>query len=94
MQGTIPLIRTKLRRPFIRPNLVSRPRLQAQIAEGLRGPLTMVIAPARFGKTTLVADSLAGCGMPVAWLTLDREDNQPWRFLAYVLAALRDADPR
>ncbi len=49
------LIRTKLRLPFTRPGLVSRPRLQERIAQGLRGPLTLITAPAGFGKTTLVA---------------------------------------
>jgi LuxR family maltose regulon positive regulatory protein len=43
--------------------------------EGIRLPLTLVIAPAGFGKTTLVAASLTGCSMPVAWLSLDRDDN-------------------
>ncbi|MEM5773887.1 MAG: hypothetical protein AAGU05_02710, partial [Anaerolineaceae bacterium] len=61
-----PLIRTKLHTPFIRQGLVSRPRLQARVAEGIQCPLTLVIAPAGFGKTTLVAASLAGCSIPVA----------------------------
>ena len=94
MQSANPLIRTKLRQPFTRPGLVSRPRLQTQIAGGLLAPLTLVIAPAGFGKTTLVASSLAGCGMPVAWLSLDKEDNQAGRFLTYLVAALQTADQR
>ncbi len=85
------LIRTKLRLPLIRPDLVARPRLQARIAEGLRGPLTLITAPAGFGKTTVVASCVAGCGMPVAWLSLDKDDNQPGRFLRYLVAALREA---
>lgn len=94
METTDPLIRTKLRRPFIRPSLVHRPRLQEQIAQGLCGPLTLVIAPAGFGKTTLVAASLEGWRMPVAWLSLDKDDNQMGRFLTYLLAALQDIDSR
>ncbi len=86
------LIRTKLRRPFIRPALVPRPRLQEQIAQGLRGPLTLITAPAGFGKTTLVASCVAGCGMPVAWLSLDKNDNQAGRFLKYLVATLQEAD--
>lgn len=93
MQNPDPLIRTKLRRPFIRPSLVPRPRLQACIAEGLRYPLTLVIAPAGFGKTTLVAAGLADCSLPVAWLSLDKDDNQTGRFLIYLLAALQGVDP-
>jgi LuxR family maltose regulon positive regulatory protein len=88
------LIRTKLRPPPTRPGLVPRPRLQQRIAQGLRGPLTVVTAPAGFGKTTLVASCIAGCGLPAAWLSLDKDDNQEWRFLSYLVAALTAADVR
>lgn len=94
MQATDPLIRTKLRLPFTRPELVLRPRLQEQIAQGLRGPLTLITAPAGFGKTTLVASYIAKCGMPAAWLSLDKDDNQTERFLNYLIAALQEADNR
>jgi len=86
------LLRTKFHLPSTRPNLVSRPRLQEQIRQGLRGPLTLVIAPAGFGKTTLVTSCIAACGMPVAWLSLEQNDNEPGRFLSYMLAALQEAD--
>ncbi|MDY7042193.1 MAG: helix-turn-helix transcriptional regulator, partial [Chloroflexota bacterium] len=92
MQKADTLIRTKLRLPFLRPELVPRPRLQEQIAQGLRGPLTLITAPAGFGKTTLVASCVAGCGMPVAWLSLDKDDNLVGRFLSYLVAALQQAD--
>jgi LuxR family transcriptional regulator, maltose regulon positive regulatory protein len=94
MQKTDLLIRTKLSLPFTRPALVSRPRLQEQIAQGLCGPLTLVTAPAGFGKTTLVASCITGCGMPVAWLSLDNNDNHVGRFLTYLIAALQAADHR
>ena len=94
MNKTDTLIHTKLRLPFIRPELVPRPRLQAQIAQGLRGPLTLIAAPAGFGKTTLAASGVAGCGSPVAWLSLDKHDNQVGRFLNYLVAALQGADRR
>ena len=93
MQEANPLIRTKLHIPFTRPGLVSRPRLHTRIMEGLRGPLTLITAPAGFGKTTLVASCIAGVGMPAAWLSLDKNDNQTERFLGYLIAALREADP-
>ncbi len=93
MSKADPLIRTKLHVPFIRPGLVPRPRLQARVMEGISFPLTLVIAPAGFGKTTLVASSLAGRGMPAAWLSLDKDDNQPDRFLLYLIAALQEAVP-
>ena len=92
MQKADTLIRTKLHLPFARLELVSRPRLQARIAEGLRGPLTLITAPAGFGKTTLVASFVATCRMPVAWLSLDKDDNQVERFLKYLVAALQEAD--
>jgi LuxR family transcriptional regulator, maltose regulon positive regulatory protein len=93
MHNSDPLIHTKLSSPFIRPSLVTRPRLQEQIVQGLRGPLTLIIAPAGFGKTTLAISAVACCGMPVAWLSLDPNDNQTGRFLSYVIAAFRTADP-
>ena len=86
------LIRTKLHLPVARSLLVPRQRLQARIAAGLQGPLTLVIAPAGFGKTTLVASCVVGYGKPVAWLSLDKDDNQSGRFLVYLIAALQEAD--
>src|SRR5512145_2720119 len=92
MQKTDSLIRTKYRLPFIRPMLVPRPRLQARIDEGLRGPLTVIVAPAGFGKTTAVAAGISECNMGVAWLSLDRDDNLAGRFLKYLVAALGEVD--
>jgi len=86
------LVRTKLHLPFTQPERVPRPRLQEQIAHGLRGPLTLITAPAGFGKTTLVASWVADCGLPVAWLSLDKDDNREGRFLSYLVAALQVAD--
>lgn len=94
MQKTDSLIRTKLRLPLTRSNLVLRSRLQARIAEGLRVPLILVIAPAGFGKTTLVAASLAECPTQTAWLSLDAGDNQAGRFMTYLIAALQEVDNR
>ena len=88
------LIRTKLRPPIIRSGLVSRPQLQEQVMQGLRGPLTMITAPAGFGKTTLVAGCIAAVDMPVAWLSLDKNDNQEERFLNYLIAALQGVDSK
>ncbi|MBN2148253.1 MAG: hypothetical protein JW726_12750, partial [Anaerolineales bacterium] len=55
--------------------------------------LTLVSAPAGFGKTTLVSAWVAGCGQPVAWLSLDEGDNDPTRFLTYLVAALQALAP-
>jgi len=92
MQMADPVIRTKLRPPFTRPELVPRPRLQRRIRQGLRGPLTLVTAPAGFGKTTLIAPCVTGCEMPIAWFSLDKDDNRDGRFLNYLVTALQEAD--
>jgi len=86
------LIRTKLRLPFLRLELVPRERLQARIAEGLHGPLTLITAPAGFGKTTLITSCITDRGIPTAWLSLDKNDNQVERFLSYIIAALQEID--
>ena len=65
------LIHTKLTLPSLRKRVVARPRLQEQILYGLQCPLTLVIAPAGFGKTILVASSILEGGIPVAWLSLE-----------------------
>src|SRR4051794_3875219 len=88
-----PLLTTKLYLPPPRPDVVPRPRLIARLDEGLPRPLPLVAAPAGFGKTTLVAAWVAGCGRPAAWLSLDDGDNDPARFLAYLVAALRTIAP-
>ena len=92
MQESNPLIRTKLQRPFTRKGLVSRRRLQDQIEQGLLGPLTLITAPAGFGKTTLISSCLVGIGMTTAWLSLDKNDNHHGRFVSYLLASLHAAD--
>lgn len=92
MQKPNLVLHTKISLPFIRPSLVGRSRLQQQMALGLRVPLTVVIAPAGFGKTTLVASSVAGFGLPVFWLSLDKNDNQVERFLNYLVAAFQETD--
>ena len=88
-----PLLATKLYVPSPRPELVQRPRLNERLNAGLRRKLTLISAPAGFGKTTLAADWVAGCGRPVAWLSLDERDNDPTRFLAYLIAALQTITP-
>jgi len=88
------LIRTKLRPPIIRSGLVSRPQLQEQVMQGLRGPLTMITAPAGFGKTTLVTACIAAVDMSAAWLSLDKNDNEEERFLDYLIAALQGVDEK
>jgi LuxR family maltose regulon positive regulatory protein len=86
-----PLILTKLYIPPSRPDLVLRPRLIERLNEGLVAGrrLILISASAGFGKTTLVSEWVADCGRPVAWLSLDEGDNDPTRFLTYLVAALQ-----
>jgi transcriptional regulator with XRE-family HTH domain len=84
------LLATKLYRPRQTQAVVARPRLNQRLDQELTGPLTLISAPAGFGKTTLVADRLAHLAAPSAWLALDAHDDVPGTFLRYVVAALRD----
>src|SRR5712691_1591797 len=84
-----PLLATKLYIPPPRPNVVLRPRLIARLNEGLHRKLTLIAAPAGFGKTTLLSEWVAICQRPVAWLSLDEGENDPTRFLVYLVAALQ-----
>src|SRR6266576_5531987 len=88
-----PLLATKLHRPLPRAQLVRRPQLAERLTQGVMGPLTLVSAPAGFGKTTLLAQWFAESGLPVAWLSLEPGDNEPVRFLSYLIAALQTLDP-
>jgi LuxR family maltose regulon positive regulatory protein len=82
------LLTTKLHRPRTRPGFVPRPRLAGRLAHTRGGELTLVCAPAGFGKTALVADWSQRDPRPVAWLSLDEGDNDPARFWRHVAAAL------
>src|ERR687890_812674 len=84
-----PILATKLYIPPPRPYAVLRPRLIERLNEGLHRKLTLISAPAGFGKTTLVSEWVAGCERPSAWLSLDEGDNDPARFLAYLVTALQ-----
>jgi len=86
-----PILATKLYIPPPRSKIVLRPRLIERLNEGLSSgrKLTLISAPAGFGKTTLVSEWIADCGRPVAWLSLDEGDNDPVRFITYLVAALQ-----
>src|SRR4028119_814520 len=88
-----PILATKLYIPPRRPNVVLRPRLIERLNAGLHRKLTLIAAPAGFGKTTLVSEWVAGCARPTAWLSLDAGENDPTRFLLYLVAALQTVAP-
>ncbi|HEY0510735.1 MAG TPA: LuxR C-terminal-related transcriptional regulator [Thermoanaerobaculia bacterium] len=87
------LLATKLFIPAPRPNRVPRPRLTARLEAGAAGPLTLVSAPAGFGKSTLLSEWIHAGGRPVAWVSLDEGDNDPVRFLRYAVTALQKLHP-
>jgi LuxR family transcriptional regulator, maltose regulon positive regulatory protein len=64
-----------------------------QLNQGVHGKLTLISAPAGFGKSTLTSAWTAACGRPVAWLQLDEGDSDPARFLTYFVAALQTISP-
>ena len=84
------LLTTKFFFPPLRQALVPRPHLVEKLGRGLSGPLTLISAPAGYGKTTLLSEWRAGPGrdFPAAWLSLDDGDNDPERFMVYLAAAL------
>jgi LuxR family transcriptional regulator, maltose regulon positive regulatory protein len=87
------LLETKLQIPRRRRDLVPRPRLSERLSRGAESALTLVSAPAGFGKTTLLADWLAAPaanGRSAAWLSLDQRDNDPSVFWTYLV----DGSPR
>jgi LuxR family maltose regulon positive regulatory protein len=89
----VPILATKLYAPPPRPKIVPRPRLIKRLDEGLAlgytPGVTLISAPAGFGKTTLVSEWIANCERPVTWLSLDEGDNDPVRFISYLIAALQ-----
>src|SRR5512139_2571520 len=92
------LLQTKLTQPPITSGLIDRPRLFEQLNGSIEHPLTLICAPAGYGKTTLVCTWLAhravdrhenSASLPTAWLSLDQEESDLNLFLRYFIAALR-----
>ena len=91
-----PLLATKFFVPHRRRNVVPRARLRQRLQRGTEVKLTLVAAPAGFGKTTLLADWLAAVSpedATVAWLSLDQSDDDPASFWTYLVAALQTVLP-
>ena len=91
-----PLLPLKLMPPPLREGMLLRPDLQALLSEVRLHPLTLIIAPAGYGKTTLLsqwAQELSRTGAPVCWLTLDRGERDPAMLLAYLIRAFQSITP-
>lgn len=93
--AAIPLLETKLYVPRSRGEWIARPRLTEALRSGLAQKLTLVVAPAGFGKTTLLSAGLANAAPEnaIAWVSLDPSDNEPTLFWAYVVRALQNIHP-
>lgn len=93
LEQPIVLLTTKWAIPSPPPHLITRPRLLDVVQQGAARSLALISAPAGFGKTTLLGEWATSCGCSAAWLSLDEEDNDPRRFLAYLIGALQKAHP-
>ncbi len=95
-QGQTPtvILQSSIAPPRLPVQHVARPRLLALLEQGLRGPVTLVSAPAGSGKTTLLAEWAATIARPVAWLSCEEAENDPARFLSSLIAALARVDAR
>ena len=89
----IELLSTKLFIPRPRSNLVARPRLIDRLNAGLDRKLTLIAAPAGFGKTTLLSEWIPQSPRCVTWLSLDEGDNDPTKFWAYFISSLQRLRP-
>ena len=93
----VPILGTKLYIPPPPLKVVARPRLIERLnegqASGRRPGVTLISAPAGFGKTTLVSEWIASCGQRAAWLSLEENDSEPARFLIYLIRALQTISP-
>src|SRR3954447_19060384 len=87
------LISTKLYPPRLRASLVPRSDLISLLNGESDRRLTLILAPAGYGKSTLVAQWLAELGLPYSWVSLEKSDDNPHAFFSLVVAALQTIDP-
>ena len=93
MTETSPIIKFKLQRPPLQADFVPRPQLFEQLTRWQQRPLTLISAPAGYGKTTLVTGWLETVGIPKAWVSVDEHDDDLLQFLNCFLAAIRSIFP-
>jgi LuxR family maltose regulon positive regulatory protein len=84
----LPIVGTKITVPPLREDRVLRSQLVEQLNAGLNRKVTLICSPAGFGKTTLLCELATSSDRPVVWVTLDEEDNDSTRFMAYLMAAM------
>jgi len=88
------ILYTKLQRPSVAPDIVSRDRLIDLLEKGRHRPLTLISAPAGYGKSTLASRWVVACDRPSVWVSLDNDDNDLRQFLNYLLAAIQQRFPK
>ena len=88
------ILTTKLNPPLLRSDIVDRPHLLARLERELQRSLTLIAAPAGYGKSTLAAQWLENSSLPGVWISLDEADNDARSFLGYVMAAVRRLDAK
>lgn len=88
-----PLLQTRISLPQLPNKFIQRPRLTGRINQGVQGPLTLLAAPAGFGKTQLLIEWVHETRLPIAWLTVDSDDKDLSRFFRYFIGALQTIEP-
>jgi len=87
------LVVSKLRCPAVRPGAVRRSLVIERLARGDSRPIVSLVAPAGYGKTTLLSQWAERHGQPLAWVSLDERDNNPKVLLTYIAEALNAVEP-
>src|SRR5215207_8227162 len=93
LSSGLPISKIKIRVPFRRRELITRTRLIEALYDQLEKRLLLLVAPAGYGKTSLLVDFAQQCEMPVCWLSLHELDREPQRFLRYVIASVMEKFP-
>jgi LuxR family maltose regulon positive regulatory protein len=87
------IVSTKLHIPHVRKSMVSRPRLMRKLNEGMEAKLTLISAQAGYGKTTALSEWVKQCSSLVAWVSLDKQDNDWIQFWSYITASIQERVP-
>lgn len=87
------ILETKLNRPHLPKRLVSRPDLIKRLSSGLSRKLTVISAPAGYGKTTLLCQWIGQINRPAAWYSIDKTDNDKVHFFTYLISAIQKIHP-